>query len=82
MSRRLRSFFSELVNATKKKVLHDGKQCFIEGIGQYSQSLFDEMWSEHVVRVEKIRILSRRSRWNCPYITNTEHYKNIRFCLP
>ena len=43
MSRRSRSFFSELVNATTKKVLHDGKLSFIEGIGQYSQSLFDKM---------------------------------------
>ena len=29
MSRRSHAFFSELANATKKKVLHGGKQSFI-----------------------------------------------------
>ena len=51
----------------QKKVLHDGKQSFIEGIGKYSQSLFDNVQSEHVRRVKKIRILSSKSRWNCPF---------------
>ena len=30
-------------------VLHGGKQSFIKGIGQYSQGLFDKMWSEHML---------------------------------
>ena len=28
------------------------------GHGQYSQTLFDSMWSEHMLRVEKTRVLS------------------------
>ena len=35
-----------------------GKQSFIEGIGQYSKSLFDKMWLQHMLRVERTLILS------------------------
>ena len=46
----------------QKMILHGGKQFFIDGIVQYSQSLFDNIWSEHMFRVENItRILARRS---------------------
>ena len=34
-------------------ILRGGKQSFIMEIGQYSQSLFDNMWSEHMLKVEK-----------------------------
>ena len=53
--------YSQSWQMLQKMVLHGGKQYFIEGIGQYSQSLFDNMWLEHMLRVEKTRFLSRRS---------------------
>ena len=39
-------------------VLRGGKQSFIMEIGQYSQSLFHNMWSEHMLKVEKTPILA------------------------
>ena len=42
-----------------QKMIFDGsKQSVIEGIGQYSQSLVNNMLSEHMLKVEKMRILS------------------------
>ena len=37
-------------------VLHGGEheQSHVKGIEQYSQSLFDNIWSEHMLRVEKL----------------------------
>ena len=51
----------------QKIVLHGGKQSFIMGIGQYSQSLFDNMWPEYMLKVEKTRIFLGTLAWNCLY---------------
>ena len=40
-------------------VLHGDKQSIIKGIGEYSHILFDNMWSEHMLKVEKTQILSQ-----------------------
>ena len=37
---------------------------------QCSYSLFGNMWSVDMLKVEKMLILSRRSRWNCPQQRN------------
>ena len=59
-------------------VLRGGKQSLLWRLGNMAKVLFDNMWSEHMLKVEKTRILSSRSRWNCLYINNVYKYKGIR----
>ena len=49
MSRRSHALFSELANATKIMIF----QSLIKRIEQHNQRLFDNMWSEHMLKVEK-----------------------------
>ena len=60
--------------------LHGGKRSFIEGFGQYSQSLFDNMWLDHMLRVEKTGLLSGTLPFYCPFILKIvprEAYKQV-----
>ena len=50
-------------------ILHGGKQSFIERIGQYNQTLFDNMWSEHMLKVKK-HVFSRFSCVEMPLSIN------------
>ena len=83
MSRRSRSFFSELVNATTKKVLHDGKLSFIEGLGNVAKVYLIKCSQSMCAKLKKYEF--------CPvghggiahiYIENSyQHYFN-RFFFP
>ena len=57
MSRRSHTFFSKLANATKKSFaclpVNIPLSLFILDNGQYKQSLFDDMSSKHMLKVEK-----------------------------
>ena len=65
VSRRSNAFFQNW-QMLQKMILQGGKQTFMHMITQYNQSLFDNMGSENMLKVEKTRILSGSFAWNCP----------------
>ena len=69
MSRRSRSFFSELVNATTKRFHMMVNYPLSRGLGNIAKVYLITCSQSTCAKPEKIRILSRRSRWICPYIS-------------
>ena len=63
----------------QKMVLHGGRQSFIDGIGQYSQSIFDYTWT--MVRVHALSLkntnLARYVTVKMAFIIGSEMMDNL-----
>ena len=80
MSRRSRSFFSELVNATTKRFYMMVNYPLSRGLGNIAKVYLIKCSQSTCAKLKKIRILSRRSRWNCPYIYHIIYIIQYTFC--